>query len=323
LIGAVLGAAAVAALAVPAGAVAGTRPAERGSGHQTHATVTESFELQGTNGYSISLSLDDRRQLTVSAESEIRGSHATRGVVYTLPAPQSSRSADIKARIGNLGQVDVHFVPESTHETAPVLPNCKGGGKNVVARGHFVGLISFRGEQGYTHVRSHRAVGTITTEPARTCTLPKEPAQNKAATEKELAELEEIKEVQLNAALAHGKVRFQANQVQLKVKGRLRTVSSFSAIGIRRLGMISEVALSLALIEKGSLFATPEPLFPTREATIAPPAPFSGTATFRRDPGQSANWSGDLSVELPGFGTVPLAGDGSHASMCQAPACRL
>ena len=44
-------------------------------------------------------------------------------------------------------------------------------------------------------------------------------------------------------------------------------------------------------------------------ATVAPPAPFSGTATFTADPGkQTGSWLGDLSVSFPGRPDVRLAG---------------
>jgi hypothetical protein len=43
-------------------------------------------------------------------------------------------------------------------------------------------------------------------------------------------------------------------------------------------------------------------------ATAEPPWPFAGSATFLRG-AQGPTWTGSLSVELPGAGTVPLAGD--------------
>jgi hypothetical protein len=306
---------------IPAGAAAGTKPAERGSGHQTQPEVTESFYLQGTNGFVVAVSFVDHRQLAVSAQAPI--GNGAKQAFYTLSSPQSPDSDDIKARIGNLGRVDVRFVPDSTHEFALTISGCKGG-KSVIEEGHFVGIISFRGERGYTQARSHHAVGSITRVPARTCSSPKPSAHDEAAAEKAGEKLEEEGgELTLDARVDHGKIEFLATRHQGKSKGRSQTTSSFTVAAIRKRGKIAEVALSQAIVEKGSGFLSPEPLFPTREAMIAPPAPFSGTGTFRRETGRAASWSGDLKVELPGFGTVPLAGNGSHASMCQAPACRL
>lgn len=41
-------------------------------------------------------------------------------------------------------------------------------------------------------------------------------------------------------------------------------------------------------------------------ATLAPPAPFSGSARFRRDSEGAGRWSGDLRVDLPGRANVSL-----------------
>ena len=40
----------------------------------------------------------------------------------------------------------------------------------------------------------------------------------------------------------------------------------------------------------------------TQEGVIKPPAPFTGSATYLRESADSISWTGDLSVDLPGFG---------------------
>ena len=55
---------------------------------------------------------------------------------------------------------------------------------------------------------------------------------------------------------------------------------------------------------------------PLAEATVAPPAPFSGSATFHLDDPKTASWTGDLAVEMPGLGKVSLTGDGIEAGLC-------
>ncbi len=52
-----------------------------------------------------------------------------------------------------------------------------------------------------------------------------------------------------------------------------------------------------------------------RTATLSPPAPFSGTASLRRDPNAvSPLWSGNLTLAFPGH-TVPIAGPAVHVSL--------
>jgi hypothetical protein len=58
------------------------------------------------------------------------------------------------------------------------------------------------------------------------------------------------------------------------------------------------------------------PSDPAGEAIVNPPSPFSGSATFRRESRKESKWSGDLKVDLPGFGTVPLTGRGAQATLC-------
>ena len=45
-----------------------------------------------------------------------------------------------------------------------------------------------------------------------------------------------------------------------------------------------------------------------RTATVRPPVPFAGTASFVRDKKAGQRWSGDLTVDMPGRANVPLTG---------------
>jgi hypothetical protein len=318
-IGPLLGAVAVAALLIP-GAAGAAAPGEHPVSRGAKPEVIESFKAQGTNGYTLNVTLLEQKRLVISAEAPV-GAHGSSEAIYTTPAPQSPGSDDIKARIGSLGKIDVSFVAESTKKANPKLPGCTGG-ESVIEKGHFVGEISFRGEQGFTQVQAARAAGTVISDTAPNCKHVKASPHEEAAAEKEAAKGEAQSEsVDLNAVLGHGKIRFAATRTQIKAKGKSQTFSSFTAVAGRNRGKLQEVSLVLLLFEKGSTFVSPEPLFPTREATVTPPAPFSGTGTFVRESGKSASWSGDLAVELPGFGDVPLAGSDSKASMCQVPAC--
>lgn len=56
-----------------------------------------------------------------------------------------------------------------------------------------------------------------------------------------------------------------------------------------------------------------------RTATLDPPAPFSGQATFRRGTASASRWSGNLTVDLPGRSDVPLTGPQISATL--VPSC--
>jgi hypothetical protein len=53
----------------------------------------------------------------------------------------------------------VRFVPGKIHRDKP--PKECDGPKTVVEQGHFVGVITFRGEGGFSEVRAHRARGEV------------------------------------------------------------------------------------------------------------------------------------------------------------------
>lgn len=54
-----------------------------------------------------------------------------------------------------------------------------------------------------------------------------------------------------------------------------------------------------------------------KSATINPPAPFSGSATFQRE-GRRTSWRGDLRVDFPGRPGVALTGQGIRARLTRA-----
>jgi hypothetical protein len=68
-------------------------------------------------------------------------------------------------------------------------------------------------------------------------------------------------------------------------------------------------------------FVSPEPGKPLSEAEVSPSAPFSGSANFEMTSPRHGEWSGDLAVELPGYGRVPLTGPKIAAGLCEPTAC--
>jgi len=59
----------------------------------------------------------------------------------------------------------------------------------------------------------------------------------------------------------------------------------------------------------------------TKEVVVEPPAPFLGSATLRRESPQETAWTGDLRVNLPGFGVVPLTGPDTDVTLCADDGC--
>jgi hypothetical protein len=327
---ALLVATALAALLLPGAAPARARPASR----QTPPHVSEEFTLMGTNGFEIGVSTTDRRRLTLSAHTF---GEVLVGVGYSLHLHPRRGSDDIVARLGRLGRIDVRFVPTKVRREKP--PKGCRGDETVIEQGHFVGTIAFHGEQGFTEVDADRAAGAITRTPPRRCRVPAPPPNLKKLLKKiealehqqeaEKAESEKEPEdedlsVRLSATARGGHVTLSASKIVLKERhAKSVALLNVLVIGKRQRGRIKEASGAGYLLGKGSAFLVPNRKKPASEGVLKPPAPFSGSATFRRHPVKAPTWTGDLKIDLPGFGEVRLTGPGTHASMCSGTACVL
>jgi hypothetical protein len=320
------------ALLLPGAAIAGARPANRHS--TTRPEVSAQFTLPATNGFEVTASVDDRRRLRLTA---LKFGTVIQSASYSLALQPRRDSDDIVANLGKLGRIDVRFVPTKVHYEKP--PKDCHGPKIVIEHGHFVGVIAFHGEDGFTEVHAHRAAGAITRTPSFECP-PVAPPPNLKRLGRELealekavkAEEEEREEenddetlaVRLHATARGGRVALTATKFVMKEKhGKPSSLNSLLVIGTRQRGRIKESIAAAELFGKGSTLQVPNRKDPASEGVLKPPAPFSGSATFRRHPKKAPSWTGDLKVDLPSFGQVRLAGPGTHASMCEGSACLL
>lgn len=314
---------AVLAASVPPEAVAGPEPRME----HLRREVVESFAVRGSNGFTIDVTLKNRHRLRLGA-SQSRGIFNVYGTGYQLRAPQTHGSDDIDARVGRLGRIDVRFVPESVSKEPPAA-RCHGP-RLIVEEGRYVGTIVFHGEGGYTSVRATNAEGSITRTPPLTCkplTLSRrlqagDQALKRATRAKNGGENEPIA-AELRAKVKGRPIRFKASILtELKPSGKLvEPLISFLAEAHRRRGRIKEASVAASIFLPAKTFRLPEPEHPNREAILAPPAPFQGTGTFRHGSNHAVSWTGDLRVELPGFGEVHLAGPGTRARYCGASDC--
>ena len=185
--------------------------------------------------------------------------------------------------------VDMRFVPERTKKAGPGSTQCAGG-ELTTETGHYVGSISFRGEGGYTRTESHRVAGTIETESIGKCppqkqvkAIQREEAGTVGKLEEEEEQAKRIEEeglIQVEAKARGGKVVLTAARIDVAAGGRKGTSSNFVAVGQQERGPIREVFLVGLLAARGPTFEVPDLQNPTAEATLSPPSPFPGSATF-------------------------------------------
>jgi hypothetical protein len=335
---AVAAATAIVALVFGGPAGAAGKPANRHPKPKTESTkaaTIEGFALRGTNGYAVGVTLRDRHELVIAVLPPGAYLAATD---YKLEAQQVPGSDTIKARFGKLGKIDMRFVRGATKEEANA-PGCTGA-KTKVEKGHWVGLIVFRGERGYTEARASHRTGAVVTEPAQTCRATPVPTGKqrlareieevtkrtggKTGESKEGEREPEAHVLELKAKSdVHGRqVIFSASRASIRErKGKGFAFTNFVVQAQGHLGKIEETGAAFGILEPGSDFRVPDITHLTREVVIGPATPFSGTGTYRQ-PNHSATWTGDLAVNLPGFGRVPLAGRRTTATLCADDGCQ-
>jgi hypothetical protein len=312
------------ALSGPAGAA--SKPASR----QSPPLVEEQISTQGTNGFLVGINVHDRHKLTLTA-TKITHGLSIESATYEVPIRISPGSDEIKASFGSLGHIDMRFVVDSAKEFAPD-PDCTGG-KTVQEVGHWVGTLVFRGEEGFTRIRSDRAPGTVLTAPPLRCHQGKTPSLKQiereleaigeeAEGEEESGESSEAEEeaqtLELLVSARHGRVGLIAFR-EAAGKGHKRSsTTDLIVAGKRRRGRIEETGSILDIFAPGSYLRPAKSLEPTAEAVLKAPDPFSGSATFRTPPKGPTFWNGDLKVALPGFGTVRLTGKATRAVLCES-----
>jgi hypothetical protein len=249
------------------------------------------FSLPAANGYRMLVAgVIARKGRSAAVLLVLQRPHE--GAVYSAPATVTETS--IQADLGALGKIDVSFHADGS--TQVVKPRC--GPPISLAGGSYQGTISFHGENGYTAAEATQAAGDIGFFLNLIC-----PGISGTVGPRYLpgAELD----VGPRSDLApHLKV----------VKNSPRARSHFE-VGVDEQHDGVQIERFADPIERAGAFQF-DPLLQT--ATVHPPAPFSGSATYRRSRRRANRWTGNLNVDLPGRENVGLTGTGFRATLAPA-----
>lgn len=245
-------------------------------------------QLRGSNGYGISLS-GDSGYVFLSVQG-----HRT---VVQYFAPGSASKGRIKARFGDLGRVALRFHPRGkAHLHKERERGCRGG-DSLTQPGVFVGKLDFEGEQGYTAIHASRIKGTVTHTKKQVC-------KNNGGEEGFPVSL---KSAIVSAADESG-ISFNVFGIESRSKPGLNGVV-FSATVMESPPGFSVFRSIQVRAADSNAFSVVKSHGRVDEATVTPPAPFSGSATYRRAVAKkSETWAGSLAGNFPGLGTVSLAG---------------
>jgi hypothetical protein len=244
------------------------------------------FSGRASNGYSIFFEAS-RGKASLTAQSDAGT------VIYG--GKSLLASGRTRFGLGKLGRIDVRFNPDGSAEHLRPPKSCKGR-EQAVYSGHFVGTVRFRGEGGYTRFSARRVYGTVAAPRSWTC------PDASGGRPENAAPLPSV----LGAFTPHSQVVFAA------ISGSERPPFRFFVAGTSERREALNIKRSVSAKGKPVSF---EVLDDLSSATVAPPKPFAGTASFVRNADGSTEWSGTLSVVLPGVRSIALAGPAFTADL--------
>ncbi len=218
----------------------------------------------------------------------------TDGAFYSAPATVTETS--LEADLGVLGKIAVTFHPSGQART--VRSRC-GGKPFSFDSGNYEGTIDFHGEEGYTAIEAPAARGDLGFLIDIVCPGilgssggPFLPGAELNVDEKRARFGPHLKVVKNHPG---GRAHFEASISEKR-----------GGVSIERFTSIISPARAFAYDDQ------------IQAATVRPPAPFSGTAHFRRTAKLANRWTGDLTVDFPGRPNVKLTGGDLQVSLAHA-----
>ena len=263
-----------------------------------------SLSVKGTNGFRITVSHTNRR-------IELTASEGDAAATYLVPATKPALDGEIEARFPRRGRVSVRFHPSGPpHRFPPFgLPECNGGGE-VKQRGTFRGTIRFRGERDFTRVATTSAPGFVFRSIREVC---KDTSPNDGSSSEPTYSV---------SALTGAQGRFVTFTALRPGPGsEIDDGATFFGSSFERRRGMKVVRVAVAQAEDETFAISGPPGRPTA-ASVAPPAPFHGTAEFDGTVAGQALWEGTLTVDLPGATGLPLTGAPFSSRLCLDQRCR-
>jgi hypothetical protein len=270
---------------------AGTASAAR---NESQPVVRVEFDLPASNGLRAHLETSPDEDVTLDIWRKRRG--ASQQVRYEVRGKVSE--AGLKVRFGQLGRIDVSFTPTVTLDETPPSPGCTGAPRTL-REGVFAGTIAFAGERGYVRIEAPQVEGSMSVI-----------APWKCPEEDELNPFEPIPGFPRSSARPAGGKRESASLAAFT-----RDFQSFFAAGVhhrhsggrsifygakaeRREGM--EIGRVTSVLGRASAF---DFNLEAGTATLDPPRPLKGHASFRGDQ-HGGFWRSTIRVPL--LGSPPL-----------------
>lgn len=253
------------------------------------------FHLKGTNGYSI-IVMGISRPHFKQGEVLVWAADGHGAVVYLKGAKVTATA--IEADLGAVGELSLVFEPQGPPER--VHASCKKGGAETFEPGLWVGKIEINGEEGFTTVNRTQATAIPSPFVNAGC-------GTSIRSETVGHGLPGVRLIARDGG-ARRSDYLQVNQNRpggpIKVEADLEE---------RRGGLIIDHLIEETYSGRGLHF---DPKL--RSATLPPPPPFFGSATFHLNANPANRWTGNLTLDFPGRADVPMAGSAFKATLAHA-----
>jgi hypothetical protein len=261
------------------------------------------FELTAENGL-------DARLETFAGKVVLEIQGRNRIVSYEVKG--EATKAGLKAQFGKLGLIDVAFEPGNTRTFKP-SKKCKGE-PSTFSEGFYVGTIRFTGERNYVRIDATRAKGTMSVSRPSEC--PKDKGSGRLLQQlphrSPFSSPQRARAEDASLFVSGPSCRcFFAAFATRSDKGRGRTTFVGAKLENRE-GM--EIGRATVAETGPSTFTFNHK---TGTASVDPPHPFTGTATFKRRKGRDL-WRSTLRVPLLGADPLSLRGRGFRANLARA-----
>jgi hypothetical protein len=223
---------------------------------------------------------------------------------YSVKASVTARR--IHANLRPFGEIDVRFHPRGKPH-AQFVPVCKGT-SDTSQPGVFEGRIRFRGESGYVRVNATTARGQRDTLGPFHC------GKHGHISRSTADRSEKVERVVLGALTKDRDLSFSATELLGETPSRFSPgapVVNYAASAEQPCRRI-HISRTISVEGSASSFVFDSPL---TAATVTPPSPFSGNASFGRDALTGRiSWAGTLRASFLGA-TRRLANNGFTASL--------
>jgi hypothetical protein len=280
---------AIAIVVLLAAVPAGVAPA---ASSKTEATAWVEFTLRANRGLHAKLE---------ASNGEISLEIRRKGRLVSYRVEGEATEAGLKAQFGDLGLIDVTFRPTETLSTSEPPKRCEGE-PWTRSEGFFVGTIEFTGEREYVRIEASRAKGLMTVYPEWQCDLRKGPIRNRSAPQG-LARDSRAEEEPATLSAFSRRCRCGFTAVGARYRnGRGRSIFLGVKVESREGMEIGRLTIAYA---GASTFAFDHA---AGTATVHPPPPFSGHATFKRRPRGRDLWRSTIRAPLLGVDPVSPRG---------------